>query len=130
MAKTHGFDGILKIADTTAVGELQSWNVDVQAMTTAGYSMGQAWEDNEATVKKWSGSAEAYFDAGDAGQLLLSPGDRVELHFYPGGDQSGDVYRSGFAIVSGAPISGSKDGFVTVTFNFVGDGPLSNGTVT
>lgn len=129
MAKIHGHGGIIKIADTDSIGHLQGWNLDPQAVTTEGYSMGDTWASNAATVKKWSGSCECYFDPADAGQIQLDPGDRVELHFYPGGDSSGDTFRSGFAVISGTPISATKDGWVSVTFNFVGDGALSSGTV-
>jgi hypothetical protein len=130
MAKIHGHGGVIKVADTTAVGHLQSWNLDPQATVTAGYSMGDAWESNQGTVKKWSGSAECYLDPADAGQILLDPGDRVELHFYPGGDVLGGTYRSGFAVITGTPITAAKDGWVSVTINFAGDGALASGTVT
>lgn len=130
MAKIHGFGGVLKIADTDPVGELQGWNLDPQANTSSAWAMGQEWEDTKATVKKWSGSAEAYFDPSDAGQIQLEPGDRVQLHFYPDGDSAGKHYRSGYAVISGTPISASKDGWVSITFNFVGDGALTSGTAT
>lgn len=131
MAKIHGHGGVLKVGGVSGdiLGHLQSWNVDPQATVTSGYSMGEAWESNESTVKKWSGSAECYFDPADAAQIALDVGDRVELHFYPGGTTTGATYRSGFAIVSGTPISASKDGWVSITFNFTGDGALTAGTV-
>jgi hypothetical protein len=129
MAKTHGFGGVIKVDDTSAVGELQSWNLDQQAVATEGYSMGDAWASNEGSVKKWSGSAEAYFDPADAGQTSLEAGDTVALHFYPGGEASGQPTRSGNVLITGNPISANKDGWVSVTFNFVGDGPLTSGTV-
>lgn len=128
MAKIHGHGGVVK-ADTDTVGQLQSWNIDPQAQITPGYSMGEAWEDNEATVKRWSGSCECYFDPADAGQINLEPGDVVDLDFYPGGEGSGATYRSGSAVVSGTPISASKDGWVSITFNFNGKGALATSTV-
>lgn len=129
MAKTHGHDGIIKVADTDAVGNLQSWNLDVKANVTRGYSMGDEWEDAKGTVKSWSGSCEAYFDPADAAQIQLDPGDEVALHFYPGGDASGATLRSGTVVVSGTPISANKDGWVSITFNFDGKGALATGAV-
>lgn len=131
MAKTHGHGGVIKVggASGQSVGNLQSWNLDEQGAVTEGYSMGESWADNEVTVKKWSGSAEAYFDPADAGQIGLDTGDVVDLHFYPGGDASGSHYRSGQAVVTGTPISANKDGWVAITFNFVGKGALTKGTV-
>lgn len=129
MSKIHGHDGVIRVGGTDTIGHLQSWNLDPQAQMTAGYSMGEEWESNRATVKRWSGSAEAYFDPADAGQISLEPGDVVTLDLYPGGDASGATYRSGTAVVSGTPISANKDGWVSITFNFVGDGALTTNTV-
>ena len=129
MTKLHGFGGVLKVDNTDAVGELQSWNLDQQVANTEGYSMGEAWASNTGTVKKWSGSAESYFDPGDAGQVQLEAGDTVALHFYPGGESSGQPTRSGNVLITGNPLSANKDGWISVTFNFVGDGPLTAGTV-
>ena len=128
MSKHHGFGGSLKVG-SEAVGELQNWNLDVQATVSSGYAMGEDWESSKSTVKKWSGSAECYFDPADTGQISLGAGDRVELHFYPDGETSGDHYRSGFANVTGTPITASKENYVSITFNFTGDGALSEGTV-
>jgi hypothetical protein len=129
MAKIHGHGGVIKVDDTESVGQLQSWNLDPQAAVTEGYSMGDDWATNQATVKKWSGSAEAYFDPADAGQLSLDVGDVVDLHFYPGGTAAGQPYRSGEAVISGTPITANKDGWVSITFNFTGNGPLTTGSV-
>lgn len=128
MAKIHGHGGVLKIG-TDDLGHLQGWNLDVQANVTEGYSMGDGWADNEATVKKWSGSAEVYYDPADAAQIAADVGDEVSLAFYPGGDGSGASYRSGQAVVTGVPLSGTKDGWVALTINFAGKGPLTTATV-
>ena len=89
MAKIHGHGGVLKVGGVD-VGHLQGWNLDVQANVTEGYSMGDGWSDNEATVKKWSGSAEVYFDPADAGQnaLVVLNGDDNA-----GFKCAGDVFR-------------------------------------
>ena len=128
MAKIHGHGGVLKVGGVD-VGHLQGWNLDVQANVTEGSSMGDQWADNEATIKKWSGSAEVYFDPADAGQNALDLGDVAALSFYPGGDAIGASYRSGTAVVTGIPLSGSKDGWVAMTVNFAGKGPLTVSTV-
>lgn len=130
MAKDHGFDGAVRVAGTDLIGEIQSWNLDTKANVTKGYSMGQAWEDAQSTVKSWSGSVECRFDAADAGQIQLEVGDEVALDFYPGGNTTGKHVKSGSAIITGTPLSVSKDAWVTVTFNFEGNGALSGGTVT
>ncbi len=130
MAKIHGKGGVITVGGSDTVGELQSWNLDVQAEVLEGYSMGDTWGDSETGVKKWSGSLEAYFDPDDAGQIALDVGDTVALIFYPGGEESGKPTKSGSATITGTPLSASKDGWVSITFNFMGKGELATGTAT
>lgn len=112
------------------VGHLQGWNLDEQAAVLQGYSMGDEWADNETGVKSWSGSCEVYFDPADLGQIAAGVGEVVAVQFYPGGNSSGQEYRSGDAIITGIPTSGTKDGWVSMTINFAGKGPLARATVT
>ncbi len=130
MSKEHGFDGAIRVGGPSGdlIGQLQSWNLDQKAETTKGSAMGQDWKDTKGHVKEWSGSAEAYFDPEDAGQNTLSLGDVVALDLYPGGNASGKRSYSGNAVVTGIPLSGSKDSWVAITFNFEGDGALITGT--
>lgn len=129
MAKMHGQHGVVKVG-TDGLAHVQSWNIDLQAAALEGYSMGESWTDAEVGVKKWSGSLECYYDPSDAGQIALDVGSIVTLSLYPGGESSGDPYREGSAIITGNPLSANKDGWVTVTFNFMGKGPLTLATVT
>lgn len=132
MPKYHGQYGIVKVGDGTAsdaVAHVQSWNLDVQAQTLEGYSMGESWADSEVGIKKWSGSLECYYDPTDAGQISLEVGSIVTLSLYPGGEETGKPYREGQAIVTGVPESAQKDGWVMTTFNFGGKGALTISTV-
>ena len=79
-------------------------------------------------VKGWSGSVECYYDPADTVQSGLEVGDVVALNLYPGGDGAGARYFSGNAVVSAVPLSGAKDGWVSVTFNFTGKGALASAT--
>lgn len=128
MARHHGKNGSVT-ADASAVGQVQNWNLDVQAENSEAYAMGETWKDAEAFAKSWSGSIEAYYDPADAGQAALAVGDTVALALYSEGAASGDTYRSGNAIITSAPISTAKDGWVSITFNFMGKGALTTTTV-
>lgn len=128
MAKMHGQHGVVRVG-ALGLAHIQSWNIDLQAAALEGYSMGESWTDAEVGVKKWSGSLECYYDPADAAQIALDVGSIVTLSLYPGGNSSGAHYREGQAIVTGNPLSANKDGWVTVTFNFMGKGPLSLSTV-
>lgn len=107
------------------VGHLQGWNLDVQAAVLEGYSMGDGWADNETGIKRWTGSCEVYFDEADAGQIAAEVGEVVAIQLYPGGNTPGQPYFSGNAIITGVPLSGTKDGWVAKTINFGGKGPLA-----
>ncbi|SNX74845.1 hypothetical protein SAMN05878503_1276 [Cereibacter ovatus] len=127
MAIIHGKDGVVKIG-TADFAHVQSWNLDVTADVAEAYSMGEEWKDAGVGVKGWSGSLECYFDPADTTQGGLDVGDVVALNLYPGGDATGARYFSGNAVVSGVPLSGAKDGWVSVTFNFTGKGALASAT--
>lgn len=127
MAKIHGQGGSMTFAGE-AVAHLQGWNLDVQAAVLEGYSMGDEWADNETGIKRWTGSCEVYFDAADAGQVAADVGEVVAIQLYPGGAATGQPYYSGNAIITGVPLSGTKDGWVSKTINFAGKGPLAEAT--
>lgn len=124
MAIIHGKDGIVKIG-VTDFAHVQSWNLDVTADVTEAYSMGEEWKDAGVGVKGWSGSLECYYDPANATQDDIEVGTVVALNLYPGGDDTGASYYSGSAVVSGIPLSGAKDGWVAITFNFTGKGALA-----
>lgn len=127
MAKIHGQTGSMTFAGE-GVAHLQGWNLDVQAAVLEGYSMGDGWADAETGIKRWTGSCEVYFDAADAGQIAAEVGEIVAIQLYPGGETAGQPYFSGNAIITGVPMSGTKDGWVSKTINFSGKGPLSEAT--
>ena len=129
MAKHHGQTGSMTFGGEI-VGHLQGWNLDVQAAVLEGYSMGDGWADNETGIKRWSGSCEVYYDPADAGQIEAGVGDIVAIQLYPGSNTAGNTYFSGNAIITGVPTSGTKDGWVTMTINFGGKGPLTSAAVT
>lgn len=129
MTKTHGKSGIIKIDESTAIGELQDWALDKKAALANGYSMGEDWEASAPGVKSWSGSAKVYFDAADAGQILLEVGARIKLTFYPSGDGTGEKYEEGYAVVSSISASGQKGDYLASDISFMGDGALTAAAV-
>lgn len=132
MARTYGYNGVVTVGTLgagTPVGQLQSFSLDIETDVTKTYAAGEQWETAAAGVSRWSGSIELELDEADAGRIALSSGAAVTLNLYPGGDGSGQTYYSGAAIINSAPISQGKDQFNTITFNFMGNGALSTGTV-
>jgi len=127
MADYHGYDGIVKVGGS-AVGSVQRWNVDQRAETTQGYGMGDAWMATRATVKSFEGSMEFYYDPTETAGANIVPGDTLSVELFPGGEATGNAFFSGSVVVTGVPLSVPKDGWVTKTVNFQGDGALTEST--
>ena len=129
MSILHGKDGVIKYGSTpTALpGKLQSWNIDEQADTASDWGMGDTYETTTTTIKRWSGSFELRAPAAMVPGLVV--GTKFPAEFYPGGEVSGTGYYSGDVILTSKASSAAKDGYVTVTCNFMGDGPLTEGAV-
>lgn len=128
MAFLKGIDGIVKVGTatpTSAVLNIQSWNIDETADVVGGWGMGDTYSTKFTTIINWSGSMECYIDPTDTAAAELVIGETIQLELYPGGDATGAPYYSGEAIVSGAPKQGAKDGIPNITFNFEGRGALT-----
>lgn len=129
MAYHTGKGGAVRIG-TDAIAAVQSWSLDIQTETAKGWGMGDAWTTSETTVQSWSGNVECYFDPADVdGQGALLPGTSVPLAFYPHATATGAAFFSGTGIITGQPISAPKGDFVSITFNFEGQGALVRDTV-
>jgi hypothetical protein len=124
-----GKDGVVKAGTApTAVGQVQSWNLDIQAESRQTYSMGDEWQGAYAHVKSASGSAELYLP--DAGVLSdLEAGKTVALELYPGGETDGTGYFTLSAVITANAISEAKDGEAMLTVNFLADGAVTQATV-
>lgn len=123
-----GKNGAVKIGEN-AVAAVQSWSLDIQTETVKGWGMGEQWTTSETLMQSWSGNVECYLDPEDDGQNSLLPGAIVAIEFYPHSTAEGETYYSGNAIISGRPISSPKGDFVSITFNFEGQGALTTETV-
>ena len=124
-----GKDGVIYVGTPKVqLGHIQSWNIDLQADQVSGWGMGDEYETSFTTVKRWSGSFEAYLDFSQA-FAAISVGDELDVELYPGGESIGSGFFSGRVAVTGLPMSGSKDGIPLVTINFASRGDLTTGEV-
>ncbi|PZP84545.1 MAG: hypothetical protein DI582_08485 [Azospirillum brasilense] len=130
MATHAGSEGKVFIG-TSQVAEVKSWSLEVTSDTVDASIIGTQWRKNQATIKSWSGSFDAFWDETDTtGQGALEVGATVTLNLYPEGNASGATYWTGDAIVTSIAYSGSFDGIVEATFSFTGTGALDEETVT
>ena len=125
MAQVHGKSGTVKIG-TTAIAFIQSFTVDQTVDMADGTSMGEDWEVSLAGLKKWSGSLTCKFDSAiDDGQKLLKIGEKVSLILSPDGnthDLTGDAF------ITKRGLSVNRGDIVELSFDFKGDGELTDGT--
>jgi predicted secreted protein len=129
MATHAGSEGKVFIG-SNQVAEVKSWSLEVTSDTVDASIIGTSWRKNQATIKSWSGSFDAFWDETDTqGQGVLVAGSTVTLNLYPEGNASGAKYWSGDAIVTSISYSGAFDGIVEAGFSFTGTGALSNQTV-
>jgi predicted secreted protein len=130
MATHAGSEGKVFIG-TDQVAEVKSWSMEVTSDTVDASIIGTQWRKNQATIKGWSGSFDAFWDETDTeGQGALAAGATVTLNLYPEGDDTGAKYWSGDAIITSISYSASFDGLVEASFSFTGTGALSEQTVT
>lgn len=131
MAFYNGRDGVVKAGPSaTAVGEVQSWSLDLSVALGEAWGMGDTdMRHHQNAPRKGSGSLETYLDPEDGGQALLTPGAKVDLELYPGGEASGSGYFSFSAVIESVNRSGSKDGIPSVSFAFKVDGAVTESAV-
>ena len=129
MATHAGSEGKVFIG-VAQVAEVKSWSLEVTSDTVDASIIGTQWRKNQATIKSWSGSFDAFWDETDTtGQGALVAGATVTLNLYPEGNGTGAKFWTGDAIVTSIAYSGSFDGIVEATFSFTGSGALDEETV-
>jgi len=129
MATHAGSEGKVFIG-TSQVAEVKSWSLEVTSDTVDASIIGTQWRKNQATIKSWSGSFEAFWDETDTtGQGMLVAGGTVTLNLYPEGNTTGDKFWTGNVIITSISYSASFDGLVEATFSFTGTGALTESTV-
>jgi hypothetical protein len=104
--------------------------MEVTSDTVDAPIIGTQWRKNQATIKGWSGSFDAFWDeTDDEGQGALTAGATVTLNLYPEGNATGAKYWSGEVIITSISYQASFDGLVEASFSFTGTGALATQTV-
>lgn len=127
MATHTGSEGLIKIGANT-LGELRSYSLETTGDTIEDTSMGDSARTYKAGLTAWSGTASLYMDEADTAQIALVVGAEITVSFYFEGNQTGDKYYTGTAIVTGKSVSASFDGLVESEISFTGTGTLSLST--
>tara|TARA_R100000654_G_scaffold30927_1_gene55805 strand:+ start:747 stop:1136 length:390 start_codon:yes stop_codon:yes gene_type:complete len=129
MATHKGQDGVVKVGSAT-VAEVRSFSIEQTADTVEDTVMTDTSRTYITTLNSFSGSLDVFWDETDTnGQVALGIGNSVTIGFFPEGDQSGDTYYTGTALVTGFTRNASFDGMVEATITVQGSGALSTTTV-
>ena len=125
MTTKTGNDGVIKVGGVT-VAETRSWALSIGIGTVDDTVMGDTWDTHKTIQKNWTGSAEVYWDEGDAAQAAsLVVGASVAVHFYPEGADAGDTYYTGTATVEKVDLKGSHNGLIEASIAYKGNGALT-----
>ena len=129
MSNHKGSEGTVLVG-ANVVAEIKAWSLDESANIIDDTELADAWKTKQAGTKEWSGNLECFWDETDTtGQGALDVGAEVTLNMHPEGNVTGDTFYTGLAIITGINRSGGVDGMVEVSFNFEGNGALTESTV-
>lgn len=129
MANHRGSEGIVTVGGNV-VAELLSWTVDETGDTIEDSELSDTAKTFVSDMTSWTASIECQWDETDTtGQGAMTIGATVACVFLPEGNVSGDVSRSGSAIITGKSQGNAKGAMVTQSFSLQGTGALTDGTV-
>lgn len=129
MTTHHGKSGLVKVGSNT-VAEVRNWSVTEQVDTVDDTVQQDTAKSHLVGVPAWDGNMECFWDRSDTnGQEALTIGASVTLNLYPMGAGSGATYYTGTATVTRRGVSVPHDGGVMRSFDFQGNGALSQATV-
>jgi len=126
-----GHEGSVTVAgNASAMGNAKAWSLDISQETTDTTDFGSSgWKESVTTLKSWSGSITAIFDASGADeadlQANLLGGSAITFDLQLGaGTGTLDKY-SGTGNVTSQSVTNDVNGIVEATFTFEGTGALT-----
>ena len=129
MARYKGHEGAAKV-DTDAIGEVESFDIDLSTNELDVNVMGSDWTDVEGGQKSASGTVSVLSDPADAGQAALTVGSTVSLSLYPQGETSALEEITGDFLVTNVSRSSSVGDLVKTTYSVRNKGTVTVGAVT
>lgn len=129
MANHKGSEGIVQVAAGT-VAELLDYSIDETADTIEDSELSDTAKTFQSDMTSWTGSINAMWDETDTvAQGAMVIGASVAVIFLPEGNVTGDISRTGTAIITSKGMAASKGSMVTQSFGLQGTGALVEGTV-
>jgi len=129
MATHVGTSGVVKVG-ANAVAEVTGFTIDETNDTVEDTSLTDTSKSYKALRSDATGTVECHWDETDAtGQGALTVGAEVTLNLYPEGEDSGDTYYTGTAIVTGVSQAITLDGVISRNITVQFSGGVSTTTV-
>lgn len=129
MGTHHGKNGVVKVG-SNAVAEVDRWSLQESVETSDDTAQGDAAKTHLAGIPGWSGDLMCHWDETDAnGQEALTIGASVTLNLYPEGTGAGAAYSTGTGTITNITREVTKNGTVSRSFTFEGNGVLTHTTV-
>jgi hypothetical protein len=129
MATHVGTSGVVKVG-ANAVAEITGFSIDQTSDTVEDTTLTDTAKTYKVLRSDASGTIECHWDETDTnGQGALTVGAEVTLNLYPEGEDSGDTYYTGTAIVTGLSQAITLDGVISRTINVQFSGGVSTTTV-
>ena len=129
MANHHGSEGLVRIGSNTVL-EVTGFSFSI----TAEYAEDTTLSDtaktyNTVAITAWSGTVTAFWDeAANSYQGGFTTGSNVSLVLAPEGVDTGDTRYSGNALVTEITRNVQRGAITEITFNFIGNGALTEAT--
>ena len=123
MARYKGKDGAIEVGGS-AVGEVESFDVELTVNEIDANVMGEDWTDVCAGQKSGSGSMSVLTDPNDIGQSVLVEGAELAVVLFPTGDTTGLQQIAGNVMITSVGISTSVGDLVKTSINFRNKGAL------
>jgi len=127
----QGHTGSVQVGSAT-MGNAKAWSLDISQETADVTDFGSSgWKESAATLKSWSGSLTAIFDATGTseGALLgaLTGGTTLALELHAGLTTDTEAYDkyTGTANITSMSITDDVNGIIEATFNFEGTGAIT-----
>lgn len=130
MAANHGTNGVIKVGSAT-VAIVKNWTYEESVENPESHGMGAVAKTRlTGGPKDYAGTITCLYDKTDSnGQMALVADAEITLHLHQDGDASGDEDRSGPAIIQKMGMSVDMNDAVEVTFDWIGNGVWTAGSV-
>lgn len=128
MARYKGHNGAIEVG-AVPVGEIESFDIEINVVEMDANVMGQQWTDVEAGQKSATGSITVLRDRANTGQAALVVGTEVTLTLFTEGDVVGLTQFVGSFLLTSVGVSVSVGDIVKSTYSIRNSGTITESAI-